>query len=237
MKSAFVVAATLVAFASGVRAAETYDNYAAFYDAQPGTVFRNPIKYDRNAIYSYQGEKGTYAEMQTALDGKTINVMLAENRLTINGRTYRFASAMTFAGEHPSYIDPFGADVFLASRTTDHPAILCLEATTEGSGEADRHTQIYLLINPLAQKGKVKFLHLPSLLSSCRAVVATKDGKLAFPKNSYLFDDAQESRVGLLVSYYSFENQRFVSVPFPNQLRLRFTNPEIPFQFSVEDKD
>jgi hypothetical protein len=37
----------------------------------------------------------------------------------------------------------------------------------------------------------------------------TKDGKLAFPRNSYLFGDAQESRVGLLVSYYTFEDRRF----------------------------
>ena len=104
-----------------------------------------------------------------------------------------------------------------------------------GSGEAGRHRQIFLLVNPLARKPT--FLHLPSLLSSCRAVAATKDGKLAFPKNSYLFDDARESRVGLLVSYYTFQNQRFVSAPASNQLRLRFTAADIPFRFSVEDKD
>lgn len=61
------------------------------------------------------------------------------------------------------------------------------------------------------------------------------DGGLVFPKNSYLFDDAQEFRVGLLMSYYTFENQRFV--PVPNEIRLRFTRPEIPFQFSAEQKD
>jgi hypothetical protein len=84
-----------------------------------------------------------------------------------------------------------------------------MQGGSDGSGESDRYTQIYLLINPLAPKGKATFLHLPSLLSSCRAILETKDGKLAFPRNSYLFGDAQESRVGLLVSYYTFEDRRF----------------------------
>lgn len=90
-------------------------------------------------------------------------------------------------------------------------------------------------MNPLARKPT--FLHLPSLLSTCRAVVATTAGKLAFPKNSYVFDDVQESRVGLLASYYTFENQRFVSAPALSSLRLRFMHPEVPFQFSVDSKD
>jgi hypothetical protein len=110
-----------------------------------------------------------------------------------------------------------------------------MQGGSDGSGEADRYTQIYLLVNPLDPKGKATFLHLPSLLSSCRAVSTTKDGKLVFPRNSYLFDKAQESRVGLLVSYYTFEDRRFA--PTLDEIRLRFTRPEIPFQFSIQDKD
>lgn len=84
---------------------------------------------------------------------------------------------------------------------------------------------------PYSLSGK----QVPSLLSSCPAVSKTKDGKLVFPRNSYLLDDARESRVGLLVSYYAFEGRRFT--PVLNEIRLRFTHPEVPFQFSIQDKD
>ncbi len=59
------------------------------------------------------------------------------------------------------------------------------------------------------------------------------NGKLAFPSNSYLYDEAREARVGLLMSYYTFEDRRFV--PALNEIRLLFKQPEIPFQFSVQE--
>jgi hypothetical protein len=59
------------------------------------------------------------------------------------------------------------------------------------------------------------------------------DGKLAFPKNSYLYDEMQKARVGLLMSYFTFLDRRFV--PTLNEIRLRFALPEIPFQFSVQE--
>ncbi|WP_258002338.1 hypothetical protein [Burkholderia sp. WAC0059] len=93
-----------------------------------------------------------------------------------------------------------------------------------------------MLVDPLAPKGRAPFLHLPGLLSSCRAVVETKDGRFAFPRNRYLPDDAQASRIGLLVSYYSFEDRHFVPTPDPDEIRLRFAEPEIPFRFSIQDR-
>jgi hypothetical protein len=235
MKSALVLAMALVAFAGGVHAAGTYESYDAFYAAQPSAVFGDPIKSKPGIAYSYPGEKGIHTELRATMGGKAVRVALAEDHITVNGRTYRYSRAVTFPGEHPSDIYPPTADVFLASRTNAHPAVLCMQGGSDGSGECDRYTQIYLLINPLAPKGKATFLHLPSLLSSCRAVLETKDGKLAFPRNSYQFDDARESRVGLLVSYYTFEDRRFT--PILNEIRLRFSQPEIPFRFSIQDKD
>lgn len=67
-------------------------------------------------------------------------------------------------------------------------------------------------------------------------MVATNDGQFALPKNRYLVDDALESRIGLLVSYYTFDNRRFVPVRSPGQLRLRFADPDIPFRFSIQDQ-
>ena len=241
MKSAVTLLAALTTLWGSAYAARSYDGYDAFYAAQPGAVFGTPIKQPAGPVqlYTYVGEQGVRMELRSALGGKAVRIEVAENRITVNGKAYRFARAAKFPNEYVIDIRPDNTNVYLAARTSDHPSLLCVEGHGSGSGEAGRHQQIFLLVDPLARKPT--FLHLPSLLSSCRAVVATKDGKLAFPKNSYLFDDAQESRVGLLVSYYTFRNRRFVSAtaphPLPLPLRLRFTAPDIPFQFSVDDKD
>lgn len=225
----------MVAFAGRGQATQIYESYDAFYSAHPGSEFGEPIQAKPGFVYSYPGEESIHTWRQATLGGKAVSVELGEAHITVNGRIYRYASAVTFPGEHPSAVDPQTAEVFLAARTDAHPAVLCMEGVSDGPGEADRYTQIYLLVNPLGPKGKATFLHLPSLLSSCRAISTTKDGKLVFPRNSYLFDKAQESRVGLLVSYYTFEGRRFA--PTLNEIRLRFTRPEIPFQFSIQDKD
>lgn len=235
MKSAVIPMAALAILSGNAHAARSYDSYDAFYAAQPDAVFGTPIRQDAGSVYSYPGEQGIHTDLQSTLDGKPVRIEVAENRMVVNGKTYHFGRATTFPDERAIDIYPGSTKVFLAAGTNNRPPLLCMEGGSSGSGEADRHRQIFILVPPLARKPT--FLRLPSLLSSCQAVVATKDGKLAFPKNSYLFDDAQESRVGLLVSYYSFENQRFVPASVPNQLRLRFMHPEIPFQFSVEDKD
>ncbi|MBB5412824.1 MULTISPECIES: hypothetical protein [unclassified Paraburkholderia] len=237
-----ILVAAMAALSGSAHAAQSYDSYEALYVAQAGAVFGDPIKRngdptDQNAgvVYSYPGEPGTFMKLQAKLERKTLNIELWKDRLAVDGKSYRFAHATTFPGEHVSEIFPQSANVFIAARTDTHPPLLCVEGHGNGSGEAgSRYRQISLLVNPLARKPT--FLHLPSLLSSCRAVVATKEGKLAFPNNSYVFDDAQASRVGLLVSYYTFKNQRFVPVPALKQLRLKFTHPEIPFQFSIQDE-
>jgi hypothetical protein len=214
--------------------------YEAFYVAQPGAVFGDPVKRngdptEQNAGVAYLGEPGIFTKLQAKLERKTLNLEIWGDRLAINGKSYRFADATMFPEEHVSEIFPQSANVFISARTDTHPPVLCMEGHRSGSGEAaSRYQQISLLVDPLARTPRL--LHLPGLLSSCRAVVATKDGKLAFPKNSYVFDDAQVSRVGLLVSYYTFENQRFVPVPALKQLPLKFTHPETPFQFFIQDE-
>ena len=233
MRLAAILVGALAALWGSANAALVYDSYDAFYAARPGTVFGAPIEQDADSTYSHPGEQGIYTHLRSALDGKTVGIDVAENHITVNGKTYRFARATTFPDEHAIDIYPASAKVFLARGTRNRPSLLCLEGDGSGSGEADRHKQVFLLLNPLARNAT--WLHLPSLLSSCRAVVATNDGRFAFPKNSYVFDE--DSRTGLLVSYYTFAHRRFALVPAPKELRLRFTHPEVPFQFSVQDKD
>ncbi|WP_175731682.1 hypothetical protein [Burkholderia ambifaria] len=231
MKSAVMLAAILTAFASSACGSTIYSSYDEFYAGQSSAAFGDPIEHDASALYSDRGGD-VYGDFGVELGGKTVHVEVAGNRWTIGGRTYRFSKATTFPGEHPIEIYPGSARVFFAERPHHQPSALCVEGEGSGSGEANRHRQIYLLIDPLAPKGGATLLHLPSLLSSCRAVLTTHDGKLAFPKNSYLLDGAQESRIGLLMSYYVFEKRRFV--PTLNDIRLRFVRPDVPFQFSVQ---
>ncbi|RQR54309.1 hypothetical protein DIE21_08575 [Burkholderia sp. Bp9140] len=234
MKSAVMWAAILAAFASSAHGSTTYGSYDAFYAAQSRAAFGGPIEHDASVLYSDRGGD-IYGDFSVESDGKTVHVELAGNRIAIGGKIHRFSNATTFPGEHPVEIYPGSASVFFAQGMRHRPSALCVEGSGSGSGEANRHQQIYLLINPFAAKKRVTFLHLPSLLSSCRAVLATQDGKLAFPKNTYLLDDAQASRIGLLMSYYAFEKRRFV--PVLNDIRLRFMRPDVPFQFSVQDKE
>jgi hypothetical protein len=237
MKPTMMLMAALAALSTNAYAARSYGSYDSFYAVQPGAVFGAPIEQPTGPLHLFSdlGEQGVHAELRSTLDGKAVRIGVARNRITVNGKSYGFARATTFPDEHAMDIHPDNANVFLAAGTTNRPALLCVEGYGSGSGEAARHQQIFLLVNPLARSPT--FLHLPSLLSSCRAVVATKDGKLAFPKNTYLFDDTQVSRIGLLVSYYSLKNQHFVSVPSLNQLRIKFTHPDVPFQFSIEENN
>jgi hypothetical protein len=235
MKSLAMCAGALSLFASTAYAVGVYEDYDSFYAAQPHTVFAAPIKVDSGVAYSVQGQPGVFTELQSRLDGSSLHISVWEDRITVNGKTYRFAKATTFPGEHPSIIYPQSADVFLTSRSKGRPGLLCLQGHGSGSGEAGRYTQIYLLVDPLAAKSKATFLHLPSLLSSCRAVVENGPGEITFPKNSYLYDDKHEARVGLLLSYYTFEKRRFTKTD--DEIRLRFTEPEIPFRFSVQSRD
>jgi hypothetical protein len=236
MRIITTLAAALSALSSQV-AAQSYDSYDAFYAAQPGAVFGAPIERDTDpnepnasVLYASPGKSGYFAELHAKLEQKALNIELWQNRIVVNGKTYRFMRATAFPGEYASYIFPESAEVFVAARTHTHPPLLCLEGHGSASGEASsRYKQIFVVVNPLARIPA--FLQLPGLLSSCRAVLVTKDGKLAFPKNGYLFDDAHASRVGLSVSYYTFEGQRFV--PTRDVLQLKFTHAENPFQFSI----
>lgn len=209
-------------------AAQSYSSYDAFYAAQPGTAFNEPIRRDTNAVYFKNKNQGIYTILQTKLAGKSIRIQVAKDYIEINGKTHNFLRATTLPGESIASIYPDTANVFLAAQTGNRPPLLCVEGHSSGSGETDRYRQIFLLINPLDHNPT--FLHLPGLLSSCRAVLTTSTGQPTFPKNSYIVDEAQATRTGLRVSYFIFEHGRFV--PTSNEIHLRFANPENPFQFS-----
>lgn len=233
MKVSVILATAAIAVMTNASAAKMFEDYDSFYVSRPHRLFGAPIEFDHNSTYAVQGQPGSYVKLRAFLEGTPLRVEIAQDRITINGAVHRFGRAKTFPGEYPSDIYPPGASVLLVPRTTVHPAALCVEGASSGSGEANRHTQIYLLLNPLSLRGKATFLHLPSLLSSCRAVRVTDDGKIAFPKNTYLLDAQQENRTGLLLSYYTFERRRFV--PIQKEVRVRFTHPEVPFQFEIQE--
>ncbi|MGF7186975.1 hypothetical protein JOE11_000002 [Robbsia andropogonis] len=230
----FMLMAMAVVFTRSADANETYDGYDAFYATRPGKLFGEPVPTPTpGVVYSYKGEAGIHTSRQFMLEGKTVTVELSDDHITVNGKVYRFGHAVAFSGEHPSAIDPQSTDLFVVARTNNHPAVFCVEGSSDGSGEADRYKQIYMLVDPLKSKGRATFLHLPSLLSSCRAVSIAKDEKIIFPRNTYLLDKDQESRIGLLVSYYMFDGRRFMSAH--DEVRLQFNHPEIPFQFSIQN--
>lgn len=224
----FKILLTVSSFISTYAYAEkTYDDYDVFYADQSGGIFKTPLKQDRTNVYSNSNEDGIYTESRATINGRSVKIQVASSYLSIDNKTYRFAQATIFPDEHSGEIYPGAAKVFIAESPDNRSPLLCLEGHGSGSGEADRHQQIFLLINPLGHKPV--FLHLPGLLSSCRAVLATHNGQMAFPKNRYLWDAVRDARTGLQISYYTFEHGRFN--PTNKKIDLRFVTPENPFIF------
>lgn len=221
--------------ASALAAEPVYDDYDAFYGALPGAVFDTPLTTSDNTLYSYADRPGMYVDAQTSFYGQRLKIEIGEDRIVVNGRDFRFRRATTFRREQFSKIYPASATVFASDANGNRPPMLCVTGHSDGSGEANRHAQIYLLLDPLGIRGRPRLLHLPSLLSSCRAVIASEAGELLFPKNTYVIDTEGEARTGLLISYYTFRN-RFVAADRP-PLRLRFAEPENPFRFTVQNGD
>jgi hypothetical protein len=232
VKISTFIAVILSAVSMPSYAEKMYKDYESFYKDQPGALFNIPVNQGRTAVYANSGGDGIYASLQATIGGKPVNIKIASNSLSINRKKYRFERAAIFPGERITEIYPDAADVFIAGRTRDRPPLLCLEGHGSGSGEADRYEQIYLLIDPAGRKPE--FLHLPSLLSSCRAVLETADSRIAFPQNRYLVDEEQGTRVGLLVSYFTYERGSFT--PTNTTIRIRFASPDNPFQFSRQSE-
>lgn len=153
MKSAAMLIAALVTLSGNVYGAQSYNGYDAFYADRSGTVFDAPLRQPAGPLrlYSDRGEQGSYTELRSTLNGKAVRIEVAENRVTVNDKTYRFARAITFPGEHATDIYPGNANVFLAAGTSSHPPLLCVEGYGSGSGEANRHQQIFLFVNPLGK--------------------------------------------------------------------------------------
>ncbi|WP_321910158.1 MULTISPECIES: hypothetical protein [unclassified Paraburkholderia] len=208
-------------------AEKIYDDYDAFYADQPGAIFKTPLKQDRRNVYSNFGENGIYAEIRATINGRPARIQVASGHISINKKTYRFAQAITFPNEHTGDIYPGTAEVFIAKGLDNRSPLLCLEGHGSGSGEANRRQQIFLLMNPFGHQPV--FLHLPGLLSSCRAVLATHNGQVVFPQNSYVWNATQDARTGLQISYFAFERGRFA--PTSKKINLRFVTPENPFTF------
>ena len=226
---ASIAAFTLVTYA---HAADSYDDYESFYIAQPNRLFGEPITQDRNSAYSSPGTEGIFVESPITIDNRKAKIRLGQNYFTLNGKRYLFKNAKAFSKERASDIYPVSADIFTTGGEQNGTSALCIEGYGNGSGEMSRYAQIYLLLNPLSKKREREFLRLPSLLSSCRAVLLDNQGELRFPLNNYMFDAENKNRVGLHVAYYTFKNREFT--PTHQELKLQFKTPEVPFQFTVQ---
>lgn len=231
MKITTTLASVFLMIATTAHAADVYDDYDAYYAAQTGALFASPVKRDEGKVYSDAGEDDIYIELNAAIDGKPAQIQVASNRLKVHRKTYKFTKAVSFPDERVVDVNPGSVRVFIAGRKGNRPPVLCLEGNGSGSGEAGRHQQVLLLVDPLASKPV--FLHLPSLFSSCRAVMATANGQIVFPKNSYRWNESQDTRTGLQVSYFTFEHGKFV--PTGKVIELQFVSPENPFEFSPQD--
>ena len=85
-------------------AEETYESYDAFYAARPGAVFGDPIESESG--YSVPGKQGVHTELTAAVEKQPVRIALAADQITVNGKAFRYGSATTFPGEHPSDFAP-----------------------------------------------------------------------------------------------------------------------------------
>jgi hypothetical protein len=87
-------------------AEETYESYDAFYAARPGAVFGDPIESESGVAYSVPGKQGVHTELTAAVEKQPVRIALAADQITVNGKAFRYGSATTFPGEHPSDFAP-----------------------------------------------------------------------------------------------------------------------------------
>jgi hypothetical protein len=228
-----ITAALLSAVACLAHASKTYDSYDAYYSSHSAAVFNGPAKSGFSEAFDEGDAEGVKTTFETTLDGRPLHITLAADRVIVNGTAYRHVNAITFPTErHPNF-SPLSAQVYIAPRRYRRPALVCVQGVSVGSGEYDRHEQIYLLVDPLARRGGSKFFHLPSLLSSCQAVIESPGGKISFPSNSYLFNESKDTRIGVQLVYYTIEGSQFVAAG--KRIHAHFIKPSNVFRFTIDN--
>jgi hypothetical protein len=75
MKITTKLVVALATLSSSAYAAQSYDGYDAFYSAQPGAVFGDPIPFDPDpvergatVVYSYPGKPGVFTALRARLN-------------------------------------------------------------------------------------------------------------------------------------------------------------------------
>lgn len=238
MKCIMAIFVAGFALSCGAQTLQRYEDYETFYMAQSRRLFEEPIEWsDRNALYVETDKEGVFNEGAVKWMGRKYDFRLYGNHFRLRGKRYLLRDAKAFKNEFPSDIDPSTAEAFVGGASASKNA-LCVEGYSNGSGEkASRHVQVYLLL--VSPQGQETFLHLPSLLSSCRAIVLSEDGEILFPSNSYLpegwFLHEDGKRTGLLLSYFTYKKNRFIKTD--RRIELKFETEEVPFVFSVQSAE
>lgn len=121
MKTFAMLVAMFFAALTNVYATDIYDDYDAFYATQPGALFNAPLKHEEGKIYSNDGENDIYSNFQEIIGGKTIDILISSNQITVNKKHINFLKQRHFpACELWTYILALLACSFPRGRATIH---------------------------------------------------------------------------------------------------------------------
>lgn len=215
------------------------NGYAELFAEQPGRVFTAPVYSERGRtvrnIYVSEEEYGKQeiedplSRFQPHIDDQDVDVWLAYDYVTLGERRFRFADARAFDGETSAPHHPMYADLHVASRLGDRPAMLCIESHPGDDDAGVSRMPIFLLVDPLSAQARL--YRLPGLFTSCAAVTATSDGRISFPAIRHHRDENGQP-VGVRIDEYRIEGERFVETGRTRS--ARFVTPTDPFRFVLE---
>lgn len=221
--------ALAMAICSGVaHAGEIYDGYDAFFNAQAGQVFSSPVSKDYlPARYASNGD--ATASWQGRAGRKRIRVEVTSRDIQIDRLRYAFADAVRLPGDDGVEVDPRSVTLYLAPGADAASPDVCIESTFNGSGTADRYSEVYAIAS--RSRAGARLFKLPSLFGSCLSLVR-QQGALQFPIFSYRRVANIDDPVGNDVQYFAIHGGRYVRTE--RHLSTRFAEPSNVFRFTVE---
>jgi len=227
------------AIARTIYGSATGHGYAELFAGQPGRVFTAPAYSERgHSVRNIHVSKEEYgrekiedprARFQPYIDGHDVDVWLAYDGVTVGERSFRFDDARTFGEETSATHHPMYADLHVAPRHGDRPALFCIESHPGDEDAGVSEIPLFLLVDPLSARARL--YRLPGLFTSCAAVTATPDGQLSFPAVHRVRDENGQP-IGARLIDHRIDGERFVET---GRLRtVRFVDPPDPFRFVVD---
>lgn len=228
MNQKSIIALALALLSGVAHAGKVYDGYDAFFNDQPGQLFRSP--FSRAYLPESYGPNG---DATASWEGKAGNVRLklelTSRSIRINDRDYSFADAVRLHDDKRTDMDARAVTLYVATNADAASPEVCIEATGTGSGTADRYRQVYVIAT--RSRSGAHLFKLPSLFGSCRSLVRQR-GALQFPEFSYRRAPDVDDPIGTEVQYFAIDGKRYV--PTDRHFSTRFTEPANVFKFEVE---